>query len=82
MEIGSMPELMAQGACSETALRSAIGGDAVNRVIDGSATVTDVLIAAWVGRAVDPAQTLVDYARFHVGIPVDETGRPNGTWCA
>ncbi|WP_306363130.1 hypothetical protein [Nocardia sp. CC227C] len=64
------------------ALRSAIGGDAVNRVIDGSATVADVLIAAWVGRAADPAQTLVDYARLYVGIPVDETGRPNGTWCA
>ncbi|MCP9622525.1 hypothetical protein FOH10_34235 [Nocardia otitidiscaviarum] len=64
------------------ALRSAIGGDAAGRVIDGSATVSDVLIAAWVGRAANPAQALVDYARLYVGVPVDETGKPDGSQCA
>ncbi len=78
-QIGSVIELAAgRGAGAAAALGAAIGDDAAHRVLHGTATLCDVVLASWV-LGVDTVQAVVEYAEVAIGSAVK--GVP-GSRCA
>ncbi|WP_431954144.1 hypothetical protein [Nocardia lijiangensis] len=51
------------------ALGAAIGDDAAHRVLHGTATLCDVVLASWV-MGVDTVQAVVEYAEVAIGSAV------------
>lgn len=82
-QIGSVTELMtAPSVSAVVVLGSVIGDDAAHRVMDGSATVCDVVLASWALGA-DAAQAVVQYAGKVLGVVVDgEVDEPIDSHCA
>ncbi|MET8774005.1 hypothetical protein ABZV58_03155 [Nocardia sp. NPDC004654] len=61
-QIGSVTELVAgRGVGAASALGAAIGDEAAQRVLLGTATLCDVVLASW-AMGVDTAQAVVEYA--------------------
>lgn len=70
-QIGSVTELVAaQGVNAVVALGAVIGEDAALRVMNGGATVCDVILASW-ALGVDSVQAVADYAAAALGSAVD-----------
>ncbi|WP_431968289.1 hypothetical protein [Nocardia sp. bgisy134] len=65
-QIGSVTELaVGRGAGAAAALGAAIGDDAAHRILHGTATLCDVVLASWV-MGVDTVQAVVEYAEVAI----------------
>ncbi|QLY30846.1 hypothetical protein [Nocardia huaxiensis] len=76
-QIGSITELVtAQGLSATAALGSVIGDEVAARVMQGGATLCDVILTSW-AMGVDSVQAVVDYADAVRGLPVTVDKAPD-----